>query len=51
VIEKKSYNLLEYFFANVDRTVDAIAWLHPIHFGNSDFPRLSFSAITEVDVQ
>ena len=51
VIKKKSYNLLEYLFADVHRAVDAIAGLRPIHFANCDFPRLSFTAIAELDIQ
>src|SRR2546422_7165336 len=50
-IKEKSYNLLEYFFPDTHRAVDAIAWLHPIHFAHSDLPWLSFSAIAELDVE
>jgi hypothetical protein len=51
VIKKKSHNLLEYFFADVHRAVNAIAGLRPIHFANRDFPRLSITAIAEFDIQ
>jgi len=31
-IQKKGYYLLEYFLPHIHRTVDAVAWLRPIHF-------------------
>ncbi len=49
-IKERSYDLLEDFLADVHSAVDAIGRLNPIHFANSDFPQLSFSAIAELDV-
>jgi hypothetical protein len=37
-IKEESYHLFEYFFPDVDGTVDAIARLRPIHFAHSDVP-------------
>jgi hypothetical protein len=50
-IQKKGHNFFEYFFADVYGTVDAVAWLRPIHFAHADLPFLSVSAITEFNPQ
>src|SRR5216684_4121334 len=51
LIKEKRGDLLKRFLADVHRAVDAIAWLQPIHFANRHLPRLSFSAIAELDVE
>jgi len=50
-IKKERYDLFEYFLADIDRAVDAIARFHPIYFANRNLPRQSFSAITELDIE
>jgi hypothetical protein len=50
-IEEESYNLLEDFFPDVHRAVNAIGWLGPIDFAYSDLPREGFSPVAEFDVQ
>ncbi len=50
-IQEKGYNLLEYFFPDVHRAVDAIARLDPIHFADGDLPRHGFPAVAKLDLQ
>ena len=50
-IEEKCHNFFENFCADVHGTVDAVAWLRPIHFTHADLPFLSVSAITEFNPQ
>src|SRR5215469_18203535 len=50
-IQKKGYDLLEHFLPHIHLTVDAVAWLRPIHFAYRDLPRQGFSPIAELDVE
>ena len=51
MIKEKSHNILKYSFAYVHCAVNAIARFGPIDFADRDFPRLSFAAIAELDLQ
>jgi hypothetical protein len=50
-IKEKHDNLLKHFFPHVQRAVDAITRLRPVHFAPSDLAWLGFAAIAELDVK
>jgi len=50
-IKEESYDLFEDFLADIHGAVNAIGRFHPIHSANSNFPRLSLSAVAELDVE
>ena len=50
-IKKKGCDSFKRFFPDVYRTVNAIARFRPIYFANTDFPRMSFSSIAELNFE
>jgi len=50
-IKEKGHDLLEEFLADIHGAMDPVARLTPIHLAHTDFKRLSFSAVAELDVE
>ena len=50
-VKKKGCDSFKRFLPDVYRTVNSIARFRPIYFANTDFPRLSFSSIAELNFE
>jgi hypothetical protein len=50
-IQEKSHDFFEDLVADIHSAVKAIGRFYPIHFADSNLPRLSFSAVAELDVE
>jgi hypothetical protein len=50
-VKKEGHDLFEHGLADVDRAVDAIGGLGPVHFAHGHFPGESLSAIAKLNVE